>query len=248
RYGSSGSVPSMLDEPARGAATVVVVATDWPADVDRAVAGILADAPEGTSVVVVANDSADGYDPPADTEVVWTSARLGHATAINAGIRRATAPVVVLLDASVEPTGDFVTPLVAALAAEGVAVAGAFGVTSGDLRTFAEAPAGDVDAIEGYCLAFRRGDFVTRGPLDEHFRFYRNLDLWWSLVLRDEGEGGPPRRAVAIDLPLVRHEHREWTQTPEEERSRLSKRNFYRIIDRFGRRYDLLLAPRAKGR
>ena len=38
-------------------------------------------------------------------------------------------------------------------------------------------------------MAFRRSDYVERGPLDEHFRFYRNLDIWWSLVLRDDGDG-----------------------------------------------------------
>ena len=37
-------------------------------------------------------------------------------------------------------------------------------------------------------MAFRRADAAARGPLDERFRFYRNLDIWWSLVLRDEGE------------------------------------------------------------
>ena len=47
-------------------------------------------------------------------------------------------------------------------------------------------------------MAFRRADAAARGPLDERFRFYRNLDIWWSLVLRDEGEGSPPRRAVAV--------------------------------------------------
>jgi hypothetical protein len=123
-----------------------------------------------------------------------------------------------------------------------VAVAGGWGIVSADLRTFEEAPPGDVDAIEGYLLAFRRDDFARRGPLDERFRFYRNLDIWWSLVLRDEGEGRVPRRAVAIaDLPGVRHEHRGWGSLPEEERTRQSKRNFYRIIDRFGSRRDLLV-------
>ena len=85
-------------------------------------------------------------------------------------------------------------------------------------------------------LAFRRADYRDRGPFDERFRFYRNLDIWWSLVLRDEGEGETPRRAVALaGLPLVRHEHRGWTSLRTTERDRQSKRNFYRIIDRFGR-------------
>jgi hypothetical protein len=96
-----------------------------------------------------------------------------------------------------------------------------------------------VTAIEGYAIAFRREDVAARGPLDERFRFYRNLDIWWSLVLRDEGEGAAPRRAVAVELPASRHEHRGWTSLSDDERDRLSKRNFYRIIDRFGSRTDL---------
>jgi hypothetical protein len=145
---------------------------------------------------------------------------------------------VVVLGATVEPRGDLVSPLRTALDDPTVGVAGAWGVVSRDLRRFEEAGPGDVDAIEGDCLAFRRGDYVERGPLDERFRLDRNLDLWWSLVLRDEGEGREPRRAVALDLPLVRHE-RGPTATAEAERVRLSKRNFYRVIDRFGHRRDL---------
>jgi cysteinyl-tRNA synthetase len=124
-------------------------------------------------------------------------------------------------------------------------VVGAFGIVSDDLRRFRDAPSGDVDAIEGYLMAFRRADYLERGPLDERFRFYRNLDIWWSLVLRDGGDedGAVNRRAVALDgLPLVRHEHRGYDAVPEAERERLSKRNFYRIIDRFGSRLDLLTA------
>jgi hypothetical protein len=102
-------------------------------------------------------------------------------------------------------------------------------------------PHSTIRRSRGYALAFRRDDFRDRGPLDERFRFYRNLDIWWSLVLRDEGEEQAPRRAVAVALPLERHEHRGWIDTPDEERTRLSRRNFYRIIDRFGWRRDLLL-------
>ena len=226
----------------------MLLATDWPDDLERTLAGLRASAVDGVSIVIVADapsdaqaDALDGMTARDDTEIVWTSARLGHAAATNIGLRRATAPIVVLLDTSLEPTGDIVTPLVAALDDPTVAVAGGWGIVSSDLRTFEEAPAGDVDAIEGYAMAFRRSDAATRGPLDERFRFYRNLDIWWSLVLRDEGEGEPPRRAVRVDgLPIDRHEHRGYTSLPDDERDRQSKRNFYRIIDRFGWRRDLL--------
>jgi len=249
RYGASRNVPSRLDEPAVGLATVVLIATDWPEDVERAVRALRATSPEQTSIVVVADDPSDGSASGLDSlvggdlEVVWTTERLGQGAATNIGIRRASAPVVVLMDASVEPTGDVITSLTAALDDPTVAVAGGWGISSTDLRTFEDAPAGDVDAIEGYLLAFRRSDAAERGPLDERFRFYRNLDIWWSLVLRDAGEGSEPRRAVRVaDIPAERHEHRGWGSLPEDERTRQSKRNFYRIIDRFGSRRDLLVS------
>jgi hypothetical protein len=264
RYGSSAGVPSRLDEPATGLATVVLIATDWPDDVTRALAGLRATVPDGTSIVIVADGPSPEQaetletmaaeaagDPTGDAiplEVIWTSERLGHAAALNIGLRRATGPVVVLLDTSIEPTGDIVTPLLRALDDPAVAVVGGWGIVSADLRKFEDAPAGQVDAIEGYLQAFRRADVAARGPLDERFRFYRNLDIWWSLVLRDEGEDAPPRRAVALDgLPAIRHDHRGFTSLPDDERDRQSKRTFYRIIDRFGWRRDLLttVAPPA---
>jgi hypothetical protein len=263
RYGSSQSVPSRLEEPAAGQATVIVVATEWPADLARTVAGLQGSSPIGTSIVIVADSPSPeqeaalaslpgdpGVPPTAgpstglQTEVAWTSERLGHAAALNIGLRRATAPIVIVLDTSVEPVGDMVTPLVRALDDPTVAVAGGWGIVSRDLRRFEDAPPGDVDAIEGYCQAFRRADAAARGPLDEHFRFYRNLDIWWSLVLRDSGQGAPPRRAVSLaGLPVIRHEHRAYTSLPEAERDRQSKRNFYRILDRFRDRRDLLTQP-----
>jgi hypothetical protein len=260
RYGASRSVPSRLDEAPVGLASVILVATEWPDDLARALRALVDHAPDGTQLVVVANDPSpaqrgrlaalDDVDPGAPgvvTEVVWTSARLGFAAALNAGIRRAAAAVVIILDTSVEPRGDLITPLVEALDDPGVAVAGPFGIVSRDLRQFDEPPPGtlDVDVIEGYALAFRRADYAERGPLDEHFAFYRNLDVWWSLVLRDPmSDADQPRRArVVSGLPLARHEHRGWTSLPDAERDRLSKRNFYRVLKRFATRRDLLVAP-----
>jgi len=253
RYGASRNVPSRLAEPGSGLASIVLIATEWPDDLARTLGSLAGLSPSGTTIVVVADAPSAEQEAALDaleasptdavpTEVIWTSDRLGHGAAINAGVRRAGAPVVIVLDTCVEPTGDFVTPLVRALDDPAVAVVGGWGIVSDDLRHFEEAPAGDVDAIEGYCLAFRRTDFIERGPLDERFTFYRNLDIWWSLVLRDAGEGEPPRRAVRLDgLPLLRHEHRGYSSLPAPERDRLSKRNFYRIIDRFGARRDLLV-------
>jgi hypothetical protein len=129
-----------------------------------------------------------------------------------------------------------------------VGVAGGEGLdlVAGDLRRFTVASAGDVTVIDGTALAFRRQDAATRGPLDERFQSDRHLDTWWSLVLRDEGEGSTPRRAVAIDLPLTRPSAGAGS-TPDRsgaERDgpdRAFRRDFYRIVERFGSRRDLFM-------
>jgi glycosyl transferase family 2 len=248
RYGSSASVPSRLDEAAFGTATVVLIATDRPADLERVLSGLREHAPDGTQLVVVANapsteqaaalealDAVDPGGPGIGTEVLWTSERLGRAAALNAGIRRAAAPVVVLLDETAEPTGDLITPLVQTLADETVAVAGPWGVqaedpASSNLRRLQPAT-GEVDAIDGACLAFRRGDYAQRGPLDEQFRSGAWLDVWWSLVLREWAGPTPSRRALATPgLPVAR-EPAPGPEAPET--VRLSKRNYYRLLERF---------------
>ncbi len=261
RFGSSTSVPSRLDEPPRGTASVVLLATDWPDDLSRTLVALAATAPAGTQVIVVDNgaspaqaaalDALETAGPVVDggtLEVVRMSVRLGFAAALNAGIRRAASDVVVLLDTSVEPRGDLVSSAAVALEDPTVAVTGPFGLVSDDLRRFRDAGEGaiDVDAIEGYAMAFRRSDYVFRGPLDEHFVFYRNLDIWWSLVLRDqapdEPDGAPARRAVrTVGIPVERHVHRGWASLPDEERDRRSRKNYYRVLKRFASRRDLLV-------
>ncbi len=262
RYGSSRSVPSRLEDAPAGVASVVLLATDWPEDLARTLRSLVDHAPDGTQLVVVANapseaqasrlDELDQVDPGAPgivTEVVWTSTRLGHAAALNAGIRRAAADVLVLMDTSIEADGDLVGTLVHALGDPTVAVAGPFGLMSPDLRHFqqAEGDVTDVVAIEGVAMAFRRSDYVERGPLDEHFVWYPNLDIWWSLVLRDQVAAGAdvPRRAVRVTGAAAgRHEHRGRTSVPDSDRERLARRNLYRVLKRFATRRDLLVGAR----
>lgn len=243
-------MPSLLDEPPSGLATIVFLASRDASENRRSLAGLEETTPVGVDIVVV----ADGVEPPDGAEAhetIRTSGALGRGAALNIGIRRAQGPIVVLVDPSVVPGGDVVTPLVAALGDPTVAAAGPFGLVSADLRRFdevvpREAPA-DVAAIEGYLMAFRRADAVARGPIDEGFRFYRNLDIWWSLVLRDEGDDRAPRRAVAVPgLDLERTDPAAWRHTSAAERNRLSRRNFYRVLDRFRTRLDLAV-PTAEG-
>ncbi len=256
RYGTARDVPSVLEEAPSARFSVELVADDWPHELARALAGLRAHAPDGTQVVIVANspspEQAARLAPASpdlapiagmQPEVCWTSTRLGHAAARNIGLRRARGAVVILADISVELRGDALSQLEAALADPGVAVAGGFGLVSADLRRLEPADGPDVDIIELDWLGFRRTDFTALGPLDEKFVYYRHLDTWWSLLLRAGEEGQAARRAVRVDLPLARHARRSWADLPDADRDRLSRRNFYRVLDRFRDRPDLRSGP-----
>jgi cysteinyl-tRNA synthetase len=146
--------------------------------------------------------------------------------------------VIVLLDTSIEPTGDFLSPLGDALEDSSTGIVGAFGVNSEDVREFEDAPGPEVDAVEGYLMALRRSRVREVGLMDEKFRFYRHLDLDYSLGVRERGY----QNRIISGLPLRRHAHTDWERTPQEERDRLSKRNFYRFLKKHGHSTDLLLA------
>ena len=238
-------LPSLLADPAEVALSVQVVADDHPDDLERLLRGLAAHPPAAPwELVIVANAPAFDLDAlvaevalPVPPIVLPTAGRLGWADARTLGLSRSRGEVTVLIDTSLEPVGDWDTPLLAAFDDPTVGIAGGWGVTSRDARQFEDAPAGEVDAIEGYCLAVRRAALRQVGGFDRRFRFYRNADLDFSFAVRDAGW-----RAVRTPpLPFERHEHRGWTSLPEAERDRLSKRNFYRFLDRWGDRPDLLL-------
>ena len=243
-------LPSLLAEPAEVQASVQVVADEHPADLERLLRGLAAHAPPATwELVMVANAPAfDVAAPiaaaplPDEPTILTTEGRLGWADARTLGLSRSRGAVTILLDTSLEPTGDFVTPLLAAFEDPAIGIAGGWGVTSQDGRQFEDAPPGEVDAIEGYCLAIRREALRAVGGFDRRFRFYRNADLDFSFAVRDAGW-----RALRTDpLPIRQHEHRGFSSLPEAERDRLSKRNFYRFLDHWGDRPDLLLHQRGR--
>jgi glycosyl transferase family 2 len=237
--------PVPIEAAATVAASVQLAAEDHPDDLVRALRGLAAHPPSVSwELVIVANQPAEPVvdalarvDLPVEPVLLEPAGRLGWADARTLGLRQSHGEITILLDTSLEPTGDFVGPLLAAFDDPAVGIAGGWGVTSTDAREFTEAPPGPVDAIEAYVLAIRREALRAVGGFDRRFRFYRNADLDLSFAVRDHGW-----MAVRTDpLPLHRHEHRGWTSLPDAERDRLSKRNFYRFLDRWGDRPDLLL-------
>lgn len=247
-YARPEDLASLLDEPAELVASLVVVVDDHPEDFARFVSALAGTGiGPGAELTVVANQPTGAIEGRRDgpaTTMLRTSQRLGWADAVNLGLRRCRGGVIVLVDTSLEPTGDWIAPLLAAFEDETVGLAGGWGVTSVDGREFSEAPPGEVDAVEGYCLAIRREALRAVGGFDRRYRWYRHADLDLSFAVRAAGW-----RAVRTPpLPMVRHEHRGWSALPPEERDRLSRRNFYRFLKHWGDRPDLLLHPSADAR
>jgi cysteinyl-tRNA synthetase len=124
-----------------------------------------------------------------------------------------------------------------ALGDPSVGVCGPFGIVTADLREFEPSDGPDVDAIEGYLMAFRREVLAASDLFDEKFRWYRTADIELSFRIKDAG-----LRAVVVPVPVERHEHRMWFGTAPAERAKWSKRNFYRFLDRWRDRWDLTVA------
>lgn len=239
----AGHVVSVLHEPPTRDVSVHWVVEGWPEDVVRALAGFRAHE-GGRDVQYVVADVTE-TDPAAygeGVEVLRLEAGTGWGAARNAGLKWSRGRIVLVMDGSVEPTGDVLGPLETALQDPTVGVCGPFGIVTRDLQNFEESPGvgedRQVDAIEGYLMAFRRDVLRDAGLFDERFRWYRTADIECSFRVREPG-----LRAIVVDVPLVKHEHRIWSHTEPAERDRLSKRNYYRFLERFRGRTDLLVGP-----
>ena len=235
-------VEGVLDDAPTADATVAWVVEGWPQDVARALAAFRANE-GGREVHYVVADVTE-TEPSAygdGVEVLRLEPGTGWGAARNAGLKRSRGRVVLATDGSIEPTGDVFGPLEAALEDPSVGVAGPFGISTEDLREFHDSDGPEVDAIEAYLMAFRRDVIRDVGLFDERFAWYRTADIECSFRIKDAG-----MRALRVDAPVRRHEHRMYRATPPAERDRLSKRNYNRFLERFRGRWDLLVRPPAE--
>ncbi len=247
---SSRDVESLLLRAADLDFTISIVASQGCLELERCVASLRKwSSPAASEIIVVDNGFEDDCSRLIDgiagedsrLRVFHADHFLGSAAARNVSLKQARGRIVLFIDTSVELTGDLLPKLATILTDSTVGIAGRWGVVSNDLRTFEEATStGAVDAVEGYVMALRRDVLQEAGLLDEKYRFYRHLDLDFSFAVRSRGY----RAVIDTALPVRRHEHVDWELTPEDERDRLSRRNFYRFLHKWGERTDLLVHNR----
>jgi cysteinyl-tRNA synthetase len=172
-------------------------------------------------------------------QVIFADHNLGFAAGRNATFRASRGKFIIMLDTSIEFKGDVWTELEEKLSVTGNGVAGPYGLITQDLRDFQESDLAEVDAIEGYLLAFRREIWVEVGPIDEKFRFYRLMDIYLSFFIKAAGYKAVTTPQVAGRI--IKHPHREWYSLSEEEQRTKSKKNWDMFRERWHHGQSLLV-------
>jgi hypothetical protein len=239
-------LPDRSAEPAAHRCTVGLLAEGWPQDLRTCVEALVAHAPADVRVLLLDNGDVDGGGAavhalaqahPGRVEELHVERAAGWGEARTALLRADVAEVHVLMDPSTVLEGDALTPLLDALADEGVVGAGWRGVVVEDgWREFRDGGAGEVEALLGYLLAVRRSA-ALQVPPPAKARFYRNADIEWSFLLREAGLG---RLVVPSgDLPARQDRHRGYHDSEPGYRDKESKRTYDRFLQRFRGREEL---------
>jgi cysteinyl-tRNA synthetase len=238
--------------------SVNLLAHNSRADLERAIQSVLRHAyGHAIELVIIENSSTDdtlaylqqlarGSDLRADDgqlvalRVLFADHNMGFAAGRNATMRASRGRYIVLMDTSIEVNGDIWQPLAQTLADSNMGVVGPYGLVTDDLREFSEAAGPDVDAIEGYLMAFRRALLPEVGRIDERFRFYRLADIHYSFFFKTSGYRVLTTPLVA--QRVVKHPHREWYSLSEEEQATKSKKNYDIFRARWHHGESLLVA------
>jgi GT2 family glycosyltransferase len=219
--------------------SVVIVAWNSRAELERTLPALLPELSEGDQLIVVDNDSSDGTADavralaPAAT-VVQMGRNVGFAAGCNAGAEAASGDLLVTLNPDAAPMPGFGGAIRRPwLQGRGwaawqalVAEAGGERVNSwgnpvhftgivwagGHGRPISEAPpAGEVVALSGACLAIPLRTWRELGGFPEHFFLYHeDVDLSIRLRLRGGTLGIEPAAVVAHDYDFASSRDHKW--------------------------------------
>ena len=250
---ASREVLSRLHEPPEYDFTFILNAYGYPEDVRRCVNSMLRHSDDySAEIIVIDSGSTDGTGEMLEEmqrehqnlRVFHCDHVIGDAASKNIGIKQSLGKHIIIVDGSAEIVGDILGPVAEKLSDSSVGIFGPYGLTTDDMQHFhEEVDEGDADAMQAYCMSFRREAVNTVGLMREVFRFYRNLDIDYCFQFKDKGY----RVLADSSLPLVRHEHRQWTELDDNQRDELSRKNFGRFLKRWGNRPDLLITSGARG-
>lgn len=246
-YRTARQLPSQLDEPDRCTFSVNILAQNSFDQTRLCVESVLRYAGDtNIEIILVDNASQDGIDLWADAlrydeprlHVLRASRMMGAAEARNVGLKRSLGHYILLLDTNVELTGDIFTPLAQTLADKTIGITGFHGLHTDDLRHFEETDTVEVEVVDRICMALRRSLLKKTDLFDERYRLPSYMDIDFNFAVRDQGA----QTVLTPNLPLIYHPIviTQDTDKSDAEKARINKRNFYRFLEKWGDRDDLL--------
>lgn len=245
-YRTARQIPSLLNEPDACLFSVNILARNSSEQTQRCVESVLHFAgANDIEIILVDNASDDGLSIWADA-LRYSEHRLhflrltrltGEAEARNIGLKQSRGHYILLIDSAIELTGDVFTPLRQTLEHSTVGITGLHGLHTDDLRHFEESPSSAIDVIDTRCMAFRRTLLKKAGLFDERYRFPSFMDIDFNFAVRASGA----TVVITPDLPVAYVPAIQDIHLSDAERTRLTKRNFYRFLEKWGDRDDLLM-------
>jgi GT2 family glycosyltransferase len=245
-YRMALQLPSLLDEEDRCEFSINILANTSFEETKRCLESVLRSIENrDIEIILVDNRSLDELNAwfkelqrdDSRLHLLSASRPLGEAEARNIGLKQSKGTYILLLDSSLEFTGDVFTPLAQVLADSSVGITGFKGLSTEDLHHFEESAALEVEAIEGSCMAFRRTLLKKIGLFDERYRFPYYMDIDFNFAVRNSGA----QAVITPNLPIRSHPQLHDVHLSDAEQTRLTKRNFYRFLEKWGHRDDLLL-------
>jgi GT2 family glycosyltransferase len=245
-YRTARLVPSLLDEVDRYEFSVNIVANTQFDETKRCVESVMRSMGTHEVEILLVNNRSfgelDGWFKELQRHdsrlhLLSTSRQLGEAEARNVSMKQSRGKYILLLDTSVEVIGDVFTPILQILADKSIGITGFKGLRSEDLHHFEMSSDSEVEVIDELCMAFQRTLLKKIGLFDESYRFAYYMAIDFNFAVRNSGV----RAVVTQDLPIRSYPSSQDETLSDAERTRLKKRNFYRFLDKWGHRDDLLL-------
>ena len=166
---------------------------------------------------------------------------VGWGEGINALMKLANSPYVIVMDPSTIFTGDAITPTIAKLSEKEFSAVGWRGGLvniEDEWRSVDDKGDGEVDVLFSYFLGLNREHAIEAGAFNIRAVYYRNADIEFGLKLR-QAQG----RLWQLELPLKQERHHGYYDSDPTYREEQSKKNYDRILQRFRGKTEIL-SPR----
>ena len=245
----STDVSSLLDSKNKKQLSVCIIADEYLEDFNRCLQSVINNVPNKISYEILIafngvniknqNQIKSNYKSNGNLKYFHIDPACGAGAVRNILIKQSTGENLILLDTSIEITGNIFEEIITDLKDQNIGLTGPFGLKTNDLNHFHENSINKeyVDAIQLYLLALRRNTLMKVGLFRENFRFYRNLDIDFSFQVKNENF----KLLSNPNIPIKRHVHSVWENTHEKTRDELSKDNYKRFLTKWKNYKHLLI-------